>query len=166
MLPDRSDADDALGGAEGALFLRRSGLTNEQLREVWRLASGGTSKQKLERHDWFVACKLVAATQSKGVEPSMMAVVGTEPLPLADFHYDADPDVEVTTGAPSGTAASGEEVPVGARARRKGGKGGRATACGAAHSHASATMSTRIVLCGRQHRVPTAPPRRSPPRCA
>lgn len=95
----RSDADEALGGAEGALFLRRSGLNNEQLREVWRLASGGTSKQKLDRSDWNVACKLVAATQSKGVEPSMMAVVGTEPLPLADFHYDIDPDVELEMAA-------------------------------------------------------------------
>jgi len=34
------DADEAVGGSEGAMFLRRSGLNNDQLREVWRLASG------------------------------------------------------------------------------------------------------------------------------
>lgn len=106
----RSDADDALGGAEGALFLRRSGLSNEQLREVWRLASGGTSKQKLDRPDWYVACKLVAATQAKGVEPSMMAVVGTEPLPLADFHYDVDPDVELDAAASEVAVRAGGAV--------------------------------------------------------
>ena len=90
-----SDADDAVGGAEGALFLRRSALGNEQLREVWRLASGGTSKQKLDKNDWLVACKLVAATQHKGVDPSMASVVSSTPIPLANFHYDIDPDVEI-----------------------------------------------------------------------
>ena len=72
-----------MGGAEGALFLRRSGLTNEQLREVWRLASGGVSKQKLELHDWLVACKLVAAVQHKRVEPNIASVIGMTPdLPV------------------------------------------------------------------------------------
>ena len=87
-----SDNDQQIGGSEGALFLRRSGLTNEQLREVWKLASGGVSKQKLERDDWLVACKLVAGVQHKGSEPNVMSVVGTmEMLPVADFHYDVDP---------------------------------------------------------------------------
>ena len=72
-----------MGGAEGALFLRRSGLTNEQLREVWRLASGGVSKPKLELHDWLVACKLVAAVQHKRVEPNIASVIGMTPdLPV------------------------------------------------------------------------------------
>lgn len=78
-----SDGDQAVGGAEGALFLRRSGLTNEQLREVWRLASGGVSKQKLELHDWLVACKLIAAVQHKRVEPNIASVIGMTPdLPV------------------------------------------------------------------------------------
>ena len=38
----------------------------DALRETWRLASGGTSKTRLTREDFFVACKLVAAAQAKG----------------------------------------------------------------------------------------------------
>ena len=52
-----SDADNEVGGREGAAFLRRSGLSNEQLREIWRLASGGQSKAKLTKDDWYIACK-------------------------------------------------------------------------------------------------------------
>lgn len=89
-----SDSDEQLGGAEGAMFLRRSQLTTDQLREVWRLASGGTSKARLTKEDWLIACKLVAAVQHKGLEPSMAAITGVDPLPIADFHYDNDPDVE------------------------------------------------------------------------
>jgi hypothetical protein len=90
-----SDADDQLAGAEGAMFLRRSQLNTDQLREVWRLASGGTSKAKLGRDDWLIACKLVAVVQHKGLEPSMSAITGVDPLPIADFHYDIEPDVAV-----------------------------------------------------------------------
>jgi PX domain len=90
-----SDADEQLGGAEGAMFLRRSGLTTDQLREVWRLASGGTSKAKLSKEDWLIACKLVAVVQHKGLEPSLVAITGIDPLPLADFFYDSDANVDV-----------------------------------------------------------------------
>ena len=38
--------------------------------QVWRLASGGVSKQKLERDDWLVACKLVAAVQVRPHPPT------------------------------------------------------------------------------------------------
>jgi hypothetical protein len=89
-----NDADEQVGGAEGAMFLRRSGLSNEQLREVWRLASGGTSKQRLGREEWLIACKLVAAVQFKGVEPSVASVVG-DAVPIADFHYGSAADVDV-----------------------------------------------------------------------
>lgn len=103
------DSDDAVGGAEGAFFLRRSGLTNEQLREVWRLASGGSSKPKLAKDDWLVACKLVAAVQYKGVEPSIAHIAGpaaaAEGLPLADFHYDTSAEIEAA-GAATGTAGA------------------------------------------------------------
>lgn len=94
-----SDSDEQLGGAEGAMFLRRSQLTTDQLREVWRLASGGTSKARLTKEDWLIACKLVAAVQHKGLEPSMAAITGVDPLPIADFHYDNDPDVEADGAA-------------------------------------------------------------------
>lgn len=51
--------------------------------QVWRIASGGVSKQKLERDDWLVACKLVAAVQHKGTEPAMSSVIGMIPdLPM------------------------------------------------------------------------------------
>jgi hypothetical protein len=66
------------------LFLRRSTLPTDQLREVWRLASGGTSKAKLEKNDWLVACKLVAAIQSKGGEPNISVILNTyEAFPIA-----------------------------------------------------------------------------------
>jgi len=61
-----------IGGVEGAGFLRRSGLTNEQLREVWRIASGGVSKLKLEKTDWLVACKLIAAVQVRVGRASLL----------------------------------------------------------------------------------------------
>jgi hypothetical protein len=105
------DSDEAVGGGEGAMFLRRSGLNNDQLREVWRLASGGTSKAKLGRDDWLIACKLVAAVQHKGVEPVMSAVVGTEILPLADFHYDLSAEID-TGGAAAEVPAAAIKVTV------------------------------------------------------
>lgn len=58
-----SDNDGLIGGAEGAAFLRRSGLDDSALKEIWRLASGGTSKANLTRDDFFLACKLVAVAQ-------------------------------------------------------------------------------------------------------
>jgi hypothetical protein len=87
-----SDGDGEVGGAEGASFLRRSGLDTEHLREIWRLASGGTSKPRLVKEDFFIACKLIAVTQSKG-DPDFRTLVTGETLPLADFHYDLVPDI-------------------------------------------------------------------------
>ena len=36
--------DDSIGGRHGAMFLRRSGLSKDQLRDLWKLACGGKSK--------------------------------------------------------------------------------------------------------------------------
>jgi hypothetical protein len=88
-----SDADGEIGGAEGASFLRRSSLDDGVLREIWRVASGGTSKPKLARDDFFVACKLVALAQARGEAPSVAAIIMGPPLPLADFHYDLSAEV-------------------------------------------------------------------------
>ena len=76
-----SDCDGEVGGLEGASFLRRCGLVDNSLREIWRLASGGTSKAKLTKEDFFVACKLVAVSQSRG-EPSMTPLLANETLPV------------------------------------------------------------------------------------
>ncbi len=90
-----SDLDEFIGGAEGATFLRRSLLTTDQLREVWRLASGGVSKPKLDKSDWLVACKIVAVVQQKGGEPNLLAAVGPGAVNgLADFGYGQEPDIE------------------------------------------------------------------------
>jgi len=87
-----TDNDNEVGGAEGASFLRRSGLDTDHLREIWRLASGGTSKLRLNKEDFFIACKLVAVTQVKG-EPDVRSLTTGESLPLADFHYDLVPEI-------------------------------------------------------------------------
>jgi len=63
-----SDCDSAIGGAEGACFLRRAGLSDEVLSDVWRLACGGMSRPKLELNEWIIACKLVSIAQS-GFQP-------------------------------------------------------------------------------------------------
>ena len=102
-----SDADGLIGGAEGASFLRRSGLDDVSLSAVWRLASGGTSKAKLTLDDFLIACKLVSLSQMRaGVELSMLPLLANEALGLADFHYDIIPDASL------GGAAAGEtELP-------------------------------------------------------
>ena len=57
------DRDELIQGKEGSLFLRRSNLPNETLREIWRLASGGTSSPHMSRDGWFATLKLVALSQ-------------------------------------------------------------------------------------------------------
>ena len=91
-----SDEDGEIGGAEGAAFLRRSGLDDAGLREIWRMASGGTSKAKLTRDDFLVACKLVAVAQARpGGVPTMAPLLANEAVGLADFHYDLAPDASL-----------------------------------------------------------------------
>ena len=99
-----SDLDGEIAGGEGAAFLRRSFLEVDALRDVWRLASGGKSKARLNRDDFFVACKLVAAAQMRGTAPSMDLLVAGSALPLADFHYGVTPDASLG-GAGVGEAA-------------------------------------------------------------
>jgi len=86
-----SDMSGEIGGAEGAAFLMRSGLPKDSLHTVWKLASGGKSKARLTREDFFVACKLVAAAQMEGVV-SMAPILSGMQLDLADFHYGLNPD--------------------------------------------------------------------------
>jgi hypothetical protein len=99
-----SDVDGEIAGGEGAAFLRRSFLEVDALRDVWRLASGGKSKARLNREDFFIACKLVASSQMRGGPPSMDLLVAGTPLPLADFHYGVTPDASLG-GAAAGEAA-------------------------------------------------------------
>jgi len=59
-----SDSDSQVGGLEGAIFLRRSMLTDDELSSVWSLACGGESSPSLGRDDFLLACKLVACKQA------------------------------------------------------------------------------------------------------
>lgn len=81
-------------GRPGATFLRRSGLTNDQLREIWRLACGGRSKPQLTKDDWFVAMKLVALVQTTGAI-SMDPLFAGEPVPFPNLSLNSDADTSV-----------------------------------------------------------------------
>ncbi|TYZ57211.1 hypothetical protein PybrP1_011161 [[Pythium] brassicae (nom. inval.)] len=86
-----TDSDGYIGGAEGAAFIRRARLLNDANREIWRLASGGKSQEKLNKDCWFVAMKLVALVQSTG-KCQMQSLYAGDALPLADFQFDCPPD--------------------------------------------------------------------------
>ncbi|RMX65999.1 hypothetical protein DD238_002830 [Peronospora effusa] len=86
-----SDEDGYIGGTEGAAFIRRANLRNDANREIWRLASGGKSQEKLNKDCWFVAMKLVALVQSSG-KCQMQSLYSGEPLPLADFQLEQPVD--------------------------------------------------------------------------
>ncbi|KAF0685842.1 Aste57867_22317 [Aphanomyces stellatus] len=88
------DGDGFVGGVEGAAFIRRANLSNDANREVWRLASGGKSQDRLGKDSWFVAMKLVALVQSSG-KCKMQNLYDSNPmniLPLPDFHLEGPPD--------------------------------------------------------------------------
>ncbi|ETW05604.1 hypothetical protein H310_03342 [Aphanomyces invadans] len=88
------DGDGFVGGTEGAAFIRRAALPNDANREVWRLASGGKSQDRLGKDCWFVAMKLVALVQSTG-KCKMQYLYEVNPmntLPLPDFHLEGPPD--------------------------------------------------------------------------
>ncbi|KAG2780883.1 hypothetical protein PC129_g8396 [Phytophthora cactorum] len=86
-----TDADGYIGGTEGAAFIRRARLMNDANREIWRLASGGKSQEKLNKDCWFVAMKLVALVQSTG-KCQMQSLYSGDPLPLADFQLEQPVD--------------------------------------------------------------------------
>ncbi|CAK4650214.1 unnamed protein product [Aphanomyces euteiches] len=88
------DGDGFVGGVEGAAFIRRANLPNDANREVWRLASGGKSQDRLGKDSWFVAMKLVALVQSSN-KCKMQYLYEANPmnvLPLPDFHLEGPPD--------------------------------------------------------------------------
>ncbi|KAG7393208.1 hypothetical protein PHYPSEUDO_011213 [Phytophthora pseudosyringae] len=86
-----TDSDGYIGGTEGAAFIRRARLLNDANREIWRLASGGKSQEKLNKDCWFVAMKLVALVQSTG-KCQMQSLYSGEPQPLADFQLEQPVD--------------------------------------------------------------------------
>lgn len=59
--------------------------------QIWRLASGGKSQQRLNKDCWFVAMKLVALVQSSG-KCQMQSLYAGDALPLADFQLSCPPD--------------------------------------------------------------------------
>lgn len=67
------------------------GMDTDALLQIWRLASGGKSQEKLNKDCWFVAMKLVALVQSTG-KCQLQSLYAGEPLPLADFQFDCPPD--------------------------------------------------------------------------
>ncbi|GLD95246.1 hypothetical protein PINS_up003890 [Pythium insidiosum] len=90
-----ADADGFIGGTEGAAFIRRARLLNDANREIWRLASGGRSQERLNKDCWFIAMKLVALVQHSG-KCQMQPLYAGESLPLADFKLESPPDNVVT----------------------------------------------------------------------
>jgi len=98
-----SDEDEYVGGTEGAAFLRRANLDDPVLREVWRLACGGSSKPKLGKDEFFVACKLVAVAQSGVQKLGRDALFAGEytNLALPDFgFFFSQPDYQADTCPP------------------------------------------------------------------
>lgn len=90
-----SNASGQVEGRDGALFLRLSGLPLEKLRDIWRIACGGTSKPALNLADWCVACRLVALCQNDpGVEVSMESLRAWKGIELADFGLGDEPNIE------------------------------------------------------------------------
>ncbi|GMF25131.1 unnamed protein product [Phytophthora fragariaefolia] len=67
------------------------------LEQIWRLASGGKSQEKLNKDCWFVAMKLVALVQSTG-KCQMQSLYSGETLPLADFQLEQPVDNVVRRG--------------------------------------------------------------------
>ena len=94
------DEDDKIDGKEGAQFLRRSGLDNDVLGEIWKLAGNGKNKPTLSRNGWMVACKLVACAQEEG-EPSIKAIADTD-FELADFNLGTDSTYSEDLTLPNG----------------------------------------------------------------
>jgi len=56
--------DGTLGGGEGFEFFVLSGLSEDNLAEVWRLSSGGRSLAELHKNNFFAALKFVALAQT------------------------------------------------------------------------------------------------------
>ena len=61
-----TSSSDVIEGKAGAIFLRRANLSNDINKEIWRLASGGKSKNGLCKESWYIAMKLVGLAQSTG----------------------------------------------------------------------------------------------------
>ena len=59
--------------------------------QIWRLASGGKSQEKLNKDCWFVAMKLVALVQNTG-KCQMQSLYSGDVLPLANFQLEGPPD--------------------------------------------------------------------------
>ena len=89
-----------MDGKEGAQFLRRSGLDNDVLGEIWKLAGNGKNKPTLSRNGWMVACLLVACAQQEG-EPSIKAIAN-EDYELPDFNLGTDSTYSEDLTLPNG----------------------------------------------------------------
>lgn len=84
------DCDARITGMEGSAFLTRSGLPRQTLKEIWRIACGGTSEPTLNLEQWVLACKLVALTQNKGNYDIQMLLHDAPRLPLPQFGLTHD----------------------------------------------------------------------------
>lgn len=94
-----SNEDGIVEGAVGASFLRRSNLSDQVLRDVWRLACGGNSKPSMTRDLWFIALKLVALAQTIDPEPpTVEPLINNRILPLPFFGFKKCRIVETIRG--------------------------------------------------------------------
>ncbi|KAK8805346.1 hypothetical protein WA158_002002 [Blastocystis sp. Blastoise] len=100
-----TDADDKIAGKEGSQFLRRSGLDDDTLADIWKLACNGKSKPTLSRNGWMIACKLVAVAQEDG-EPSMKKLFKDHDYKLPNFALELDSDYTENIQLPTDGSAA------------------------------------------------------------
>ena len=98
-----SNDDGVIEGALGASFLRRSRLSDETLREVWRLACGGKSRPSMTREPWFLAMKLIGMAQQNdsGKCPSEDDLVSSDNVfaGTPDFGFGIERVVEINNAS-------------------------------------------------------------------
>ncbi|KAA0150578.1 hypothetical protein FNF29_05153 [Cafeteria roenbergensis] len=100
-----SDDDGEIGGGEGATFLRRTGLSEAQLKTVWRLACGGSSKPELTREAFLIACKLVALCQGEHECTMEKLLENQDMLMMADFRWGGEADISPGVAEPIADSA-------------------------------------------------------------
>ena len=90
------DGKNEIGAMEAATFLKKSGLTDEQLGKIWDMSDPG-GKGFLDKAGLFVACKMVALVQS---ETPLTIDNARVQCPAPNFGADTAPGAPVAKVAP------------------------------------------------------------------
>lgn len=73
------DGDIKIEGKEGAAFLKKSGLSKEELKRIWTIAAQ-TNLSWLEREEFYVALRLVALSQNN-LPSDAKSILYNNPIP-------------------------------------------------------------------------------------